>query len=192
MIIGRFLMRLLLVPLGGCVAICVAMIFVMVAHWNRLATVTADDYSGLTTFLVMIPMLAVGSGIMLLPATLGTLVAEAFAIRSWMYHAASGGLSAVVSLVSIGGFDKTYDLSDEPLIAIGAGIVAGFAYWAVAGWSAGFWKPVFAPPPQQDGAPPPGAIAPKSETAGQSRPKDGVASLAYDPAIRNSTVRLDN
>ena len=47
-----------------------------------------------------------------------------------MYHAANGGLSAVVSLVSIGGFDKTYDLSDEPLIAIGAGIVAGFAYWA--------------------------------------------------------------
>jgi hypothetical protein len=49
--------------------------------------------------------------------------------------------------VSIGGFDKTYDLSDAPLIAIGAGIVAGFAYWAVAGWSAGFWKPVFRSPP---------------------------------------------
>ena len=25
----------------------------------------------------------------------------------------------------------------------GAGIAAGFAYWAVAGWSAGFWRPVF-------------------------------------------------
>ena len=37
MIIGRFLMRLLLVPLGGCIAICVAMLFVMVAHWNRVA-----------------------------------------------------------------------------------------------------------------------------------------------------------
>jgi hypothetical protein len=91
-------------------------------------------------------MLAVGSGVMLLPATLGAMIAEAFAIRSWMYHAANGGLSAAVSLVSIGAFDKTYDLSDEPLIAIGAGIVAGFAYWAVAGWSAGFWKPVFKPP----------------------------------------------
>jgi len=30
MIIGRLLMRLLLVPLGGCVAVCVAMLFVMV------------------------------------------------------------------------------------------------------------------------------------------------------------------
>ena len=62
MILGRFLMRLLLVPLGGCIAICVAMMFVMVAHWNRLAAVTADDYSGLTTFFVVGPMLAVGSG----------------------------------------------------------------------------------------------------------------------------------
>ena len=40
---------------------------------------------------------------MLLPATLGALIAEAFAIRSWMYHAANGGLSAWVSLVTIGG-----------------------------------------------------------------------------------------
>ena len=48
MILGRLLMRLLLVPLGGCIAICVAMIFVMVAHWNRFAALTADDHSGLT------------------------------------------------------------------------------------------------------------------------------------------------
>jgi hypothetical protein len=25
----------------------------------------------------------------------------------------------------------------------GAGLAAGFTYWAVAGWSAGFWRPVF-------------------------------------------------
>jgi hypothetical protein len=146
MFIGRFLLRLLLVPLGGCVAICVAMTFVMFAQWNRMAALTADDYSGLTTFLVVVPMMAVGSGVMMLPATLGALIAEAFAIRSWMYHAASGGLSAWVSLVTIGALDKEYDLTDAPLIAVGAGIAAGFAYWAVAGWSAGFWKPVFAPP----------------------------------------------
>jgi hypothetical protein len=156
MFIGRFLMRLLLVPIGGCVAICVAMLFVMVAHWNRVAAGPADDYDGLAAFLVLIPMLAVGSGVMLMPATLGMMIAEAFAIRSWMYHVVNGGLSAAVSLVSIGGFEKTYNLSDEPLIAIGAGIVAGFAYWAIAGWSAGFWKPVFASPPVD----PPLPIAP--------------------------------
>ncbi len=85
------------------------------------------------------------------------LIAEAFAIRSWIYHAICGGLSALVSLVSIGALDKDYDLTDEPLIAVGAGIAAGFAYWAVAGWSAGFWKPVFAQPQP---LPPPAAPPP--------------------------------
>jgi hypothetical protein len=147
MFIGRFFLRLLLMPLGGGIAICVAALFVMVAQWNRMAALAADDYSGLMTFFVMVPVLAVGSGVMLWPATLGALLAEVFAIRSWMFHAGNGGLSAAISLVSIGGFDKDYDLSAAPLIAVGAGIVAGFAYWAVAGWSAGFWKPVFAQPP---------------------------------------------
>ena len=32
---------------------------------------------------------------------------------------------------------------NEPLPVIAAGLAGGFAYWAVAGWSAGFWKPVF-------------------------------------------------
>jgi hypothetical protein len=53
--------------------------------------------------------------------------------------------------------NKPYDFYSEPLIAVGAGIAAGFAYWLVAGWSAGFWKPVFSPPP--GAAPPPAAQA---------------------------------
>jgi hypothetical protein len=144
MIIGRLLMRLLLVPLGGCIAICVALTVVLVAEWNRFAGLTGGDNSGLMAFVVVGPMLAISMAFMLLPATLAALIAEAFAIRSLLYHAICGGLSAWVSLVTIGALDKDYDLSGEPLIAVGAGIAAGFAYWAVAGWSAGFWKPVFA------------------------------------------------
>jgi hypothetical protein len=153
MILGRFLMRLLLVPLGGCIAICVAMVVVLVAEWNRWAGLNNDDISGLTAFFVIGPMLIFSMAYMLLPGTLAALIAEAFAIRSWMYHATCGGLSAAASLATVGALDKEYDISGEPLIAIAAGIAAGFAYWAVAGWSAGFWKPVFAtarplePPP---------------------------------------------
>ena len=158
MIIGRFLLRLLLVPLGGCIAICVAMLFVMLAQWNRMADLTADDYSGLMTFLVIVPTMGIGAGVMMLPSILGALIAEAFAIRSWIFHVANGGLSAWVSLVTIGALDKTYDLTDAPLIAVGAGIAAGFAYWAVAGWSAGFWKPVFGS--AQSLALPPPPVAP--------------------------------
>ncbi len=158
MFIGRLLMRLLLVPLSGCIAVCVATLFVMFAQWNRMTALSGDDYSGLATFFFMVPMLALGTGVMLWPATLGALLAEVFAIRSWMYHAANGGLSAAVSLVSIGGFDKDYDLSAAPLIAIGAGIVAGFAYWGVAGWGAGFWKPVFAQLDPGEERPPPAPV----------------------------------
>ena len=41
---------------------------------------------------------------------------------------------------------KPYEIFNEPLIVAGAGIAAGFAYWAIAGWSAGFWKPMFEQP----------------------------------------------
>jgi len=162
MIVGRLLMRFLLVPLGGCIAICVAMIVVLVAEWNRFAVLTGDDRSGLMAFFVVGPMLAFSMAFMLLPATLAALIAEAFAIRALLYHAICGGLSAWVSLVTIGALDKDYDLSGEPLIAIGAGIAAGFAYWAVAGWSAGFWRPVFAQPspPLPPPSPPPAPLPP--------------------------------
>src|SRR4051812_39450564 len=112
MIIGRFLLRLLLVPLGGCVAICVAMTVVLVAQWNRFAALNGDDISGLTAAFVIGPMLAVSMAFMLLPAMLAALIAEAFAIRSLFYHAICGGLSAWVSLATIGALDKDYDFSN--------------------------------------------------------------------------------
>ena len=160
MIIGRLLLRFLLVPLGGCIAIFVAMTVVLIAEWNRFAVLNGDDNSGLMAFFVIGPMLAFSMAFMLFPAILAALIAEAFAIRSLFYHAICGGLSAWISLVTVGALDKDYDLSGEPLIAVGAGIAAGFAYWAVAGWSAGFWRPVFArplppPPPPPEILPPP-------------------------------------
>jgi hypothetical protein len=41
---------------------------------------------------------------------------------------------------------KEYGFAGDPIVVVGAGIAAGFVYWAIAGWSAGFWKPVFGPP----------------------------------------------
>jgi hypothetical protein len=191
MIIGRFMMRLLLVPLGGCVAICVAMLFVMLAHWNRVAALTTGDANGLMEFVMVGPMLAASMAFMLLPATLAAMLAEAFAIRSLLYYAVCGGLSAGVSLATIGGLDKDYNLADAPLIAVGAGIVAGFAYWAVAGWSAGFWKPVFAPPAPAD-APPPMASSVTEPVALAPASKSENEIAGQNPAIRNSAIRLND
>ena len=136
-------------PLGAGVAILVAVLFVIAAHWNRFAALVAADRGGdefivalffVGSWIVMIA--AISASAMLLPATLGALIAEAFAIRSWIFHVANGGLSAWVGLNMFDDMRKPSDFYSEPLIVVGAGIVAGFAYWAIAGWSAGFWKPV--------------------------------------------------
>jgi hypothetical protein len=170
MIIGRFLLRFLLVPLGAACAMLAALLFVTAANWNRFATLVAAEQGADKEFFVALVFFgasimfiaAVSAAVMMTPAALGWLIAEAFAIRSWIFHAANGGLSAWVGLNTMVGIQKPADLHIDPLIATGAGIVAGFVYWLVAGWSAGFWKPVFTPPPQSQppgqalpGAPPP-------------------------------------
>jgi hypothetical protein len=194
MIIGRLLMRLLLVPFGGCIAILAAVVFVTVAHWTRFAALVAANRGGDGEFdaalffagAVVVFLAAISAAKMLWPMILGALIAEAFAIRSWVFHVCNGGVSAWVGLNTMAEMSGPYDLYNAPVIVIGAGIVAGLAYWLVAGWSAGFWRPVFVEPKPADGPPPiaPVAIAPaagpEKEIAGQ------------DPAISNSTVRLDN
>ena len=160
MILGRLLMRFLLVPLGAGLAILTAVLFVIVAHWNRFSTLVAADRGG-DEFLValffvgswIVLVASVSAAAMLLPATVGGLLAEAFAIRSWVFHVVNGGLSAWIGLNAFVTMDKPYNFYSEPIIVIGAGIAAGFAYWAVAGWSAGFWKPVFAHPERPPAAP---------------------------------------
>jgi len=154
MIVGRLIMRFLLVPLGGCVALCIAVLVVIVAHWNRFAAMVAADPQSSEDFIVALFLIGswyvmtamISAGAMLFPAALGALIAEAFAIRSWMFHAANGGLSAWVGWTAMADMRQPAAFYGDPLIVVGAGIAAGFAYWAVAGWSAGFWKPVFALP----------------------------------------------
>jgi hypothetical protein len=151
MILGRLLMRLLLVPLGASMAVCVAVLVVIAAHWNRFTALVAADAGNSDDLMIALfiagPWIAfvisISAVAMMLPAALGVLIAEAFAIRSWIFHVANGALSAWIGLTTMVQVSKPYDFYNEPLIAVGAGIAAGFAYWAIAGWSAGFWRPVF-------------------------------------------------
>ena len=93
---------------------------------------------------------------MWLPASIGILLSEVFAIRSWIFHALNGAISAWVGWEMFGAFDKSELPMNEPKYVIAAGLAGGFAYWAVAGWSAGFWKPVFGrPTPTRDPFNPP-------------------------------------
>jgi hypothetical protein len=153
--LARFLLRLLLVPLGAAAALVAAMMVVLAAHWNEIvALANADpDAQGnwLLAFVFAGPILAILLSMTVvvtsMPATVGVLIAEAFAIRSWMFHALNGGLSAWIGWSIMQDAQDRYRFLTEPKVMVAAGLAGGLAYWLVAGWTAGFWKPVFAPEP---------------------------------------------
>ena len=174
MIAVRFLLRFLVVPFAASVAVFAALMVVVIAHWSRFAAIISADPNAsdnlLLTVLFVGPAFfliwSVGTVVMLLPGLIGIVISEAFAIRSWMFHVLAGGVAMWVGRLTT--FDETrkqYEFFDDPATVVAAGIVAGFAYWVIAGWSAGFWKPVFAPPapppvplPASPPRPPPAAV----------------------------------
>ena len=153
----RLILRLFLVPLGGVVAVTVAMILLVVAHWHEFAALAdaRPDEQGywLLAFVLAGPVLAflfsLAVALTLLPAAVGVLISEAFAIRSWIYHAANGGLAAWIGWSLMQDTQNDYRFLAEPKILVAAGLAGGLAYWVVAGSTAGFWKPVFRSGPQQ-------------------------------------------
>ena len=153
----RLILRLFLVPLGGVVAVIVAIILLVVAHWHEFAALAdaRPDEQGywLLAFVLAGPVLAfllsLAVALTLLAAAVGVLISEAFAIRSWIYHAANGGLAAWIGWSLMQDTQNDYRFLAEPKILVAAGLAGGLAYWVVAGSTAGFWKPVFRSGPQQ-------------------------------------------
>jgi hypothetical protein len=151
-VIGRLLLRLILVPLGLVVALAAAGALIVATQWQAFqAVIHADPQAQQDFFLavviagpLLVSLMATWVHYTFAPALAGVFVAETFAIRSWMFHAGNGALSALL------GWTLTRDLRDEqhffsnPTILVAAGIAGGFAYWMIAGWTAGFWKPVSA------------------------------------------------
>ncbi len=149
MIVLRLLLRFLVVPFAATVAVAAAMFLILMAHWNRFVALAEanpappDDPALLFLLLAPAMVMSAAAMAMLAPAAIGVLIAEAFAIRSWVYHVLNGGLSMSLGWFAMEEMRKPYEIFEEPLMVVAAGIVAGFAYWAIAGWNAGFWKPVF-------------------------------------------------
>jgi hypothetical protein len=93
------------------------------------------------------------SGFALLPAMLLAAITEAFYVRGALTYAVGGGLIGLACYLSLVPFDPvtlTFDgiVQRHLEILTGAGIVAGFVYWMIAGRNAGAWRePPRAPPP---------------------------------------------
>jgi len=160
----RLLLRFILVPLGYLAAVIVGAGVLVLGSWKTGSMMLSPDpdlaAAGAFGALVAGPiMFVVLTSTMWMPSSVGILISEAFAIRSWIFHALNGAISAWIGWQTFSAFDQSTTPMNETTFIFGAGLAGGFAYWAVAGWNAGFWKPVFArravPPPANNPFNPP-------------------------------------
>lgn len=152
--VSRFFLRILLVPFAGLIAAMTAAFVICFAQWTELTKIIAKYpqdpenvffgllFIGFSIAVVMI----IGAIVMLAPAILGIALSEVFAIRSWLFHASNGAVASLIGWMAMAKPLSEFKIYNEPTIMIAAGLAGGLAYWAVAGWSAGFWKPVFSEP----------------------------------------------
>ena len=92
------------------------------------------------------------SGFALVPAMILVLITEAFYIRSSLAYAAGGAICGAACYLGLIPFDPA-TMHFEGIvrrhleIMTGAGVVAGFAYWLIAGRNAGVWREPRGPRP---------------------------------------------
>lgn len=148
----RFLLRLVLVPVGFIAALTTGMLVILFGQWrigSFLAILPADPHA---IFVVMDALLSATLLVMFLVATMwmvgaiGVLFSEVFAVRSWLFHIGNGAVSAFAGNALFPHLSGDSVPLAEPFYILAAGLAGGLAYWLTAGWSAGFWKPILAPP----------------------------------------------
>ena len=148
--LGRLLLRVVLAPLGYFVAVIIGTLVIVFGSCKLGVAASDPDHRPFAVFgfVFAAPVLLVMLlSMMWLPAAIGVLISETFAIRSWMFHAGNGAVSAWIGWSLFGYIDDSRIPLNEPLPVVAAGLAGGLTYWAIAGWSAGFWKPVFRPEP---------------------------------------------
>jgi hypothetical protein len=145
--LARLLLRFILVPLGYFAGVLAGTLVILLGSW-KIGQADALEPQvraiALYGYLFAAPvLLVILLSLMWLPAAIGVLLSEAFALRSWMFHTANGAISAWLAWHLFGYMDAESRIAlSGPLAVIAAGLAGGFAYWAIAGWNAGFWKPL--------------------------------------------------
>jgi hypothetical protein len=95
--LGRLLLRFVLVPLGYLVAVVVATLVIVFGSWKLGEAAAHPDTQvfAMFGFVFAAPVLLVMLlSLMWLPAAIGILISETFAIRSFLFHAGNGAVSA--------------------------------------------------------------------------------------------------
>lgn len=177
----RLLLRFLLVPLGYLAAVLAGATVILFGEW-RLGTLfeppQGSEAAGLGVLLAIVvagTVLVLMVLLMWLVAAAGILFSEAFAIRSWMFHAANGVISALIGAQLFAGGPDAPPATDDPFYIVAAGLAAGLAYWLVAGSTAGFFKPILRTPAERAGQLPPPSRGPDGAAPAPLPPPDGAA-----------------
>jgi hypothetical protein len=146
----RLFLRFILVPLGAAAGIAAGTAVIVIAHHKALVALfeagrqAQEDYFIALVFAgpLLALLLSIWAFYMFVPAAIGVMISEGMALRSWVYHAANGGIAAWIGWALTQDIQEEYRFLTEPRILIAAGLLGGLVYWVVAGWTAGFWKPV--------------------------------------------------
>lgn len=142
----RLLLRFILVPLGMMCGFIASFLVILFGYWRvgdllagnvDVEAIALYDALAAASYLLMMVVLAMWA-----VALIGILFAEAFAVRSWMFHVANGAVSAWLAASVFAPYAQVPVPFDGDLYVIAAGFAGGLAYWLVAGWNAGFWKPL--------------------------------------------------
>src|SRR5262245_58652369 len=147
--LGRLLLRFVLVPLGYFVAVVVATLVIVLGSWTLGAAAAHPDTQSFAIFgfVFAAPVLLIMLlSLMWLPAAIGILISETFAIRSFLFHAGNGAVSAFIGWSLFGYVDARRIPLNEPLPVLAAGLAAGLAYWLFVGLGGEVWKRVLRRP----------------------------------------------
>jgi len=137
-LLGRMFVVMFAFLMACLVAAIVLQICILMPFWGTRAQ--PDVGSGVFQLLVGFSFFFI-SLLALLPAIAVIAVAEAFRLRSVVFYAAAGGLLAFALGHGLGFISMPPDLATGPWVEAFAasGIVAGLAYWLIAGRDAGRW-----------------------------------------------------
>ena len=142
-----YLGRFALILAGYAVASVAASAFLNLLFLGSL-DLTPDEAAGAITGSIVFstPFIAIFVAYFaFVPSIVAILVAELLGRRDWLYYALAGGGVSVVMLVLLFGARPFGEASLESiriaLTIVGAGVVAGVAYWLTAGRLAGSWYP---------------------------------------------------
>lgn len=159
--LARLLLRFVLVPLGYLAGVIAGAAVMLVGEWRIGSLFEAPEGSEAAGLGILVAIVVAGTVVTLLVlfmwmvAAIGILFSEAFAVRSWMFHAANGVVSALIGAQLVNGGPDAPPVTGDPFYIVAAGLAAGLAYWLVAGSTAGFFKPILRSPAERTALPPP-------------------------------------